>query len=91
MIFFINEIVFMIDTGLMVLYTKDRFNWDQQSLMKFNAYQLALTVFGQFVCFPFLSKYLKVPLMLTGCLGCISRAGYYAMLATCNRLTLYTF
>ena len=76
----------MLDLQLMVLYTKDRFSWDQHTLMEYNTYNFALMVVGQFICFPFLVKVLKLPLMLIGCLTCISRGGYYAMLASCNRL-----
>ena len=85
-IFLVGEMVWMLDLQLMVLYTKDRFSWDQHTLMEYNTYNFALMVVGQFICFPFLVKVLKLPLMLIGCLTCISRGGYYAMLASCNRL-----
>ena len=85
MIFFFGETVWMLDSSLMVLYTKDRYNWDQKTLMDYNSYNFGLIVIGQFVCFPFLVKIVKLPVMLIGCLTCVSRAGYYSMLAICQR------
>ena len=85
LIFFLNETAYMVDGSLMVLYTKDRFDWSQHQLMQYNTYYNALIVFGQFFCFPFLENYVKFPLMLIGCLGSMSRAGYYSMLASCKR------
>ena len=50
----------MVDGSLMVLYTKDRFDWSQHQLMQYNTYYNALIVFGQFFCFPFLENYVKM-------------------------------
>ena len=84
-IFFMSETIWMLDQSLMVLYTRDRFNWDQAELLDYNTYNFILIVIGQFILFPLLVRGLKIPLMLIGCLTCVSRAGYYGMLASCVR------
>ena len=75
----------MLDSSLLVLYTKDHFGWGQKDLMQYNTYNFALIVLGQFVCFPFFVRVIKVPVMLIGCLTCVSRAGYYSLLSLCKR------
>ena len=75
----------MLDQSLMVLYTRDRFSWDQADLLDYNTYNFILIVMGQFLVFPLLVRGLKIPLMLIGCLSCVSRGGYYGMLASCAR------
>ena len=85
MIFFLSETIWMLDQSLMVLYTRDRFSWDQADLLDYNTYNFILIVFGQFIIFPLLVRVINIPLMLIGCLTCVSRGGYYGMLASCVR------
>ena len=73
--------ILLIENGL----CRDRFNWDQAELLEYNTYNFLLMVIGQFICFPFLVKVIKIPLMLIGRLTCVSRGGYYGMLASCSR------
>ena len=75
----------MLDQSLMVLYTRDRFSWDQSDLLDYNTYNFILIVMGQFIIFPLLVRVFHIPLMLIGCLTCVSRGGYYGMLASCVR------
>ena len=85
MIFFLSETIWMLDQSLMVLYTRDRFSWDQADLLDYNTYNFILIVMGQFIIFPLLVRVLHIPLMLIGCLTCVSRGGYYGMLSSCVR------
>ena len=83
-IFLLGETIWMLDSSLLVLYTKDKFDWSQKEMMEYNTYNFLLIVFGQFICFPVLVKFLQMPPMLIGCLACISRGGYYSMLSVCQ-------
>ena len=73
-----------VEGSMMVLYTSDVFHWSQQTLMVFNMYQFVIIICGQFLCFPFLSQICQVPLALILAMYSISRAGYYALLASCS-------
>ena len=69
----------------MVLYTENLYDWSQPELMEFNIYNFALIIAGQFLAFPFLSKICKLPTALILCLTSVSAAGYYGLLASCQR------
>ena len=84
-IFILQEMPWMFDDILMVLYTKDKFNWSPEALLDFKSVFWILINLGDFLCFPFLVKCLSLPLMLVGCLTTISRAGYYGLVATCSK------
>ena len=85
MVMIVGETVWMMEQNFLVLYTKDRYNWSQVQMMHVNTYNFAIIIFGQFAVFPFLRQILKLPIMLIGCLTCISRAGYYGLFASCVR------
>ena len=83
--FLIGEVIWQVESSMMVLYTDDLYHWSQQSLMVYNIYNFAIIIFGQFICFPFLSKICKIPLVLILCLTSVSRAGYFSLLASCHK------
>ena len=88
--FLLQEAPWMLDDVLMVLYSRDKFGWSPETLLDFKAVFWILVNFGQFLCFPFLTKVLALPLMLVGALSSVSRSGYYGLVATCsNSFCLY--
>ena len=89
-VFLLQEAPWMLDDVLMVLYSKDKFEWSPETLLDFKAVFWILVNLGQFLCFPFLVKVLSLPLMLVGALTSVSRSGYYGLVATCsNSFCLY--
>ena len=83
--FLIGELLWQVESSLMVLYTENLYHWTQPELMEFNIYNFALIIAGQFLAFPFLSKVCKIPTALILCMTSISAAGYYGLLASCQR------
>jgi len=80
----IQEVVLPLEDILFPLYVYDKWNWKTDNVMNFKSVVFGIRVFGQFAILPFLSKVLRIPVMMIAYMTVVSRCAYFLIMGFCS-------